>query len=84
MISKEEAIQVGLNALTARYPNDLAFANAGFTLGVVDCIVDAVYVAQLQSSIKSPATIEELDAILNAPEDDRPIRINPDGSITAL
>jgi hypothetical protein len=51
---------------------------------------DVVTVAYLQGKldrsdwpeIKTPATIEELQAILNS-EDDRPITINPDGSITA-
>ena len=32
----------GLNALKHRYPNDLAFSNAGFTLGVVRAIVDGI------------------------------------------
>jgi hypothetical protein len=38
---REAAVIRGINALTARYPHDLAFANAGFTLGVVRTIVDA-------------------------------------------
>lgn len=45
---------------------------------------DAELIAHLlnnQHPIASPATIAELDAILNS-EDDRPIKINPDGSIT--
>jgi len=29
----------GLNGLKASYPNDLAFANAGFTLGVVRAVL---------------------------------------------
>lgn len=33
--------------------------------------------------VKSPATAAELDAILNS-NDDRPIKINPDGSISPL
>lgn len=41
----EDALQnkvlLGLNALMVRYPNDIAFANAGFTIGVVRCVVEA-------------------------------------------
>jgi len=36
----------GLNALRAKYPNDLIFANAGFAVGVVDCVVNSTLAAQ--------------------------------------
>ena len=38
---------------------------------------------RVRAAPKKPVTIAELDAILNS-EDDQPIEINPDGSITLV
>lgn len=42
MDDREKLYTKGLNALRAKYPRDMVFANAGFAIGVVHCIVDAV------------------------------------------
>jgi hypothetical protein len=42
MSDGEAMALAGLNALKAAYPNDLAFANTGFTLGVVQTIITSV------------------------------------------
>lgn len=39
---REKMALAGLNSLKRRYPQDLAFANAGFTLGVVRAVVDGI------------------------------------------
>lgn len=38
---REAATVRGLNALKTKYPTDLCFANTGFTLGVIRCVIDA-------------------------------------------
>lgn len=40
--NREELALAGVNSLTARYSRDLAFANAGFTFGVVRAVVDGI------------------------------------------
>ena len=40
---KEAVITAGINALKMKYPHDLAFAKAGFTIGVVETVVDCVF-----------------------------------------
>ena len=37
---REAMALAGLNELKRRYPQDLAFANSGFTLGVVRAVLD--------------------------------------------
>lgn len=39
---REKLVIAGFNALKARYPNDLLFANTGFALGVVRTIIGGV------------------------------------------
>jgi hypothetical protein len=39
---REKLVVAGLNALQARYPNDLIFANAGFAIGVVRTIIGGI------------------------------------------
>ena len=40
-VHQKEGSVVALSyAIKCRYPNDLAFANSGFTLGVARCVVD--------------------------------------------
>jgi hypothetical protein len=40
--NREELVLTGVKSLVAQYPRDLAFANAGFTLGVARAVVDGV------------------------------------------
>lgn len=40
---REQFVLDGLNALKARFPQELAFANAGFTIDVVRCLVNAMW-----------------------------------------
>lgn len=42
MSDKEAAIKRGLNAINTKFSRDMAFANAGFTLSVIDAIVTAI------------------------------------------
>lgn len=44
---RQKCEKAGLNALSAKYPNDLIFSNAGFAIGVVNCVVDAVLKTQV-------------------------------------
>jgi hypothetical protein len=39
---RERMVLAGLNGVKVRYAQDLAFANAGFTLGVVRAIVNGI------------------------------------------
>jgi hypothetical protein len=45
----DRAVLIGLNAIAAKYPRELAFANTGFTMGVVRTIIDA-----LLTEVESP------------------------------
>ena len=79
---RESMVLDGLNALRAKYPNDLIFSNSGFAIGVVRCVIDAVFLSFTEencrghvASSKDPKTCGRCGVHIDSlrPDEDDPV-----------